>query len=161
MHIPYSLEAGGLGKTLPWGYVYENGAYPPNLQAYPPSAHHNGVPVERGLAFLAGPSEELRSRVRCIASSCARSHSQELQRNACQCSAWQFACTLSNEVSHEPMANLCRSLGSATSPCATVTPELLQATGATTALPVVNTCFPDPTVHAVPRSIEILQNLSR
>ena len=146
MRRPYfGGDATGYGEEdlSLWGYVYDNAAYPANMQPIDPHPQPPEAPVGRGLSLLAGPSADLRSRVACIASSCARSNSQVLLDNACQCSAWQLACALSNDVSPAAMSNFCRMIADERSPCASVSPALLHATSATRALPIINKCFPE------------------
>ena len=126
-----------------WGYVYDNTGFPVNMQTFDNPLNTEDPCIYKSLLALAGPSNEMRSKVQCIASKCRQlSDSDPFSSNACQCSAWQLACVLSNETSSLSMRNFCGLLARNASDCASISPRLLHSTSATTSLPIINSCFP-------------------
>jgi len=126
-------------QTSPWGYVYDNAAYPPAL--LPVRAERLAPDVAFSqLEQLAFPSPTLFAAVSCVRDECvALSETLEGQQ-ACQCGSWALACQLGSDTASPQTEAFCASLAAGGTACSGLDGNLVSAMTATAAPGVLQAC---------------------
>jgi len=126
-------------QTSPWGYVYDNAAYPPALLP----VRAGGLALDVAFSQLeqfALPSPTLFAAVSCVRDECVTLSETLEGQQACQCGSWVLACQLGSDTAPPQTQAFCASLAAGGTACSGLDGELVTAMTATAAPRVLQAC---------------------
>ena len=140
---PHDPEFQPEWNVQPWGYVFDNAAFPQALiapdAAFAQDAVQDSVGYE--LAQLASPSSTLFDAVQCVRNECVAATDVLDAQQACQCGAWALACDLGLQSTSAQASEFCIALAQGQTMCSALEPNLVQAEGTVTGQTVIAACL--------------------